>query len=275
MSGTTPRTTAGTAAGTTAGTTPAITRLHRTAVWGCLPWFMAAGAVHANGEDLARVVSSTPIVAQVAVPRQVCTEQPVTVRPQTSGAGAVMGAIAGGAMGNAIGDGSGRAAATLIGIVGGALIGDRIEGTGASEVRYVQQCSTQTFYENRTTGYQVVYEYAGRQYSVQMPNDPGTHVRLRITPVGQWNSDGTGGQTPHAVVTQPQVVASTSYVVPQAVPQALPAPAVVHRPAQVVSPVVTIVPWVSVAPVRPHPHHPRPHFRGYGHAHGPLHGHWR
>lgn len=44
----------------------------------------------------------------------------------------------------------------------------------------VQQCSTQTFYENRTVAYNVTYEYAGKQYSVQMPQDPGPYVRLQM-----------------------------------------------------------------------------------------------
>lgn len=225
----------------------------------------------AQADEYGRVISSTPVITQVAVPRQVCTQQPVAVRPSTSGAGAVMGAIAGGAMGNAIGDGTGRAAATLIGIMGGAVLGDRIENNGASETRYVQQCSTQTFFESRTTGYQVVYEYAGKQYTVQMPNDPGTHVRLQITPVSQWNSDGTGGSFSHAVpgvgapayVTPTQVIASTTYVVPA------PAPAVVYRSA----PAVTIVPWVGVAPRVGHGH---AHGHGEWRARGPWpHGHWR
>ena len=63
------------------------------------------------------------------------------------------------------------------------MLGDRIEGTPAPEVRHVQNCSNQVFYENRTTAYHVVYEFAGKQYSVQMPQDPGPSVRLQITPV--------------------------------------------------------------------------------------------
>ena len=43
------------------------------------------------------------------------------------------------------------------------------------------QCTTQTIYENRTTAYQVVYEYAGKQYSVQLPQDPGPTLKLRIS----------------------------------------------------------------------------------------------
>jgi len=142
----------------------------------------AAGAAHAQ-EEQGRVISSTPVVQQVAVPRQVCQDQTVSVPGRKSGAGALIGGIAGGAMGNAIGNGSGRALATVVGLMGGAILGDRIEGGGQDRTQTVQQCSTQNFYENRTVAYNVVYEYAGRQYSTQMPGDPGRFVRLSVTPV--------------------------------------------------------------------------------------------
>ena len=134
-------------------------------------------------QETARVVSSTPVITQVAVPRQVCTNQQVQVQSQKSGAGGIMGAVAGGAIGNSIGGGDGRAVATLLGIIGGAMLGDRIEGGGQTQSQNVQNCSTQTFYENRTTAYNVVYEFNGKQYSVQMPQDPGPTIRLQITPV--------------------------------------------------------------------------------------------
>ena len=35
------------------------------------------------------------------------------------------------------------------------------------------------------TAYNVVYEYAGQQYSVQFPYDPGPYVSLQISPVVQ------------------------------------------------------------------------------------------
>jgi uncharacterized protein YcfJ len=133
---------------------------------------------------LARVISSTPVVQQVAVPRQVCNNQQYITEAPRSGGGAVLGALAGGAAGNAIGDGGGRALATMIGLVGGAIVGDRIEGGGRQEVQNVQQCTTQTAYENRPSHYNVVYEYQGTQYSTQMANDPGLYVRLQVTPVG-------------------------------------------------------------------------------------------
>lgn len=141
-------------------------------------------AVPASAMDiLARVISSTPVVVQVAVPRQVCRNETVIVQAPKSGAGALLGAVAGGAAGNAIGNGGGRAAATMLGLVGGAMLGDSIEGPN-QQLQNVQQCSTQTFYENRPSHYNVVYQYADTPYSVQMANDPGPYVRLQVTPVG-------------------------------------------------------------------------------------------
>ena len=135
--------------------------------------------------DIARVISATPVMQQVPVPRQVCTDQQVAVQQPKSGAGAVVGAIVGGALGNAAGGrGAGRAAATVLGAVGGSVVGDRIEGSSEPELRTVRQCSTQTVYENRAVAYNVVYEFAGKQYSAQMPHDPGPTLALQIGPAG-------------------------------------------------------------------------------------------
>lgn len=145
---------------------------------------LATTAAASGAQEVGRVISAQAIVQQVATPRQVCSDQQVEVLPQKSGAGAAMGAVAGGAIGNAVGRGAGNAAATVIGVLGGAVLGDRIEDNPAPQIQTLRNCSTQTFYDNRTVAYQVVYEYAGRQYSAQMPNDPGPTVPLQITPVG-------------------------------------------------------------------------------------------
>ena len=166
-------------------------------------------ALNASAADiLARVITSTPVVQQFAVPRQVCNSQQVISETPKSSAGALLGAVAGGAVGNAIGNGGGRALATVIGLVGGAMVGDRVEGT-SNQVQNVQQCSTQTFYENRPSHYNVVYEYQGTQYNVQMAQDPGPYVRLQVTPVGAMTPGSTpapqpGFQTQPAPSAQPQ-----------------------------------------------------------------------
>ena len=155
-----------------------------------------------QAQDFGRVLSSTPIVQQVGQPRNVCTTEQVSVQQPKSGAGALMGGIAGGAVGNAIGGGSGKAAATMIGIMGGAILGDNIEGRPMAQNQNVQRCRMQTFYENRTVAFNVVYEYAGKQYSVQMPNDPGPTVQLQISPVGAISQ----GVTPQAATTYQQPI---------------------------------------------------------------------
>ena len=143
----------------------------------------ASGLAQAR-QERARVISSTPIVEQVAVPRDVCYDETVTRPGGRSGAGAIIGGIAGGAMGNAIGDGNGRALATVIGVVGGAMVGNHIEGPRPARTEVVRRCTTETQYQSRTVGYDVVYRYAGVNYQVQMPNDPGRFVRVNVQPAG-------------------------------------------------------------------------------------------
>jgi uncharacterized protein YcfJ len=158
----------------------------------------------ASAEEVGRVLSTTPVIQQVAVPRQVCS-QPMVVQQPSSGGGAVVGAIVGGLLGNTIGHGMGRAAATGVGMVAGAAVGDSIEGR--SQPQAIQQCSTQTFYENRTTAYNVVYEYAGKQFNVQLPYDPGQTIRLQLTPVGAGTASPSAVGTAVPSTAQPVIVA--------------------------------------------------------------------
>ena len=221
-----------------------------------------AGVVTASlgsafAQEQGRVLSTTPVIQQVAVPRQVCTNEQVTTQnSQKSGGGALMGGIAGGALGNAVGDGSGRAVATMIGIVGGAILGNKIEGgQQQAATQNVQRCNTQTFYENKPVAYNVVYEFNGKQYQVQLPQDPGPFVSLQVTPVGGQIVQPAPAPAPvivrpitqSPVYTQPVIVESSTVYVQQ--------PQVVYvRPA----------PVYHVAPVR---HNPRPHAHSHLHPH--------
>lgn len=137
----------------------------------------------AQAQVYGTVISSTALQKQVPVTKQVCTEQQVAVPQAKSGAGALMGGIAGGVVGNAVGKGDGNALATAIGVMGGAILGDKIEGDKAPRTQTVQNCTNQTVYETRISGYQVVYEYAGKRYSIEMPRDPGPTIALQVTPI--------------------------------------------------------------------------------------------
>lgn len=138
--------------------------------------------VHSQ-QETARVISSTPIMQEYPVTRQVCQDEAVTRGGQKSGAGALIGGIAGGAIGNAIGKGSGNALATGLGLFGGAILGNSIEGEPAPQTQMVRHCYPRTENESRISAYHVVYEFGGKEYSVQMPSDPGQYLQLQITPI--------------------------------------------------------------------------------------------
>jgi uncharacterized protein YcfJ len=228
----------------------------------CSAGLAAAFGAQAQAQESGRVISSTPIVQQVAVPRQVCNNQPVAVQNPRSGAGSAIGAIAGGLLGNTIGHGGGRAAATIIGMAAGAAVGDQVEGSGY-QVHNTQHCTTQTFYENRTVGYDVTYEYGGREYTAQMANDPGLSVPLQISPVGA----SAPTQAPEQIAAAPS---SAGVPILASSPQMAVAPAVHHQP-------VVVVPSTVVYPSS---YYYRPYYyppvglslnfgysRGYGHGH--------
>ena len=229
---------------------------------------LALGAAHlAQAQEVqARVISSTPVIQQMAVPRQVCQDEQFTVPGQKSGAGAVMGGIAGGALGNAVGNGSGRAVATVIGLLGGAMLGNRIEGDSPSEVQTVRNCSTQTFYENQTVAYDVVYELGERQYRTQMQQDPGQFVRLNLSPVGALPAPTptprSVGSTPRVIYQQPEVIYQPPPVIYQQPQVIYPAPVtrvtigrdfVPHHP---VGPQVIYINGVRQLPGYQRPNHP-------------------
>jgi len=136
----------------------------------------------------ARVLASSPVVAQVAVPRQACFDELQTTQARPSGAGALIGAVAGAAVGNAIGKGSGNAVATGVGLIGGAILGSHIENRDRPvQTHTVRRCEQQTAYENQVVAYNVTYEINGQRYSTQTDYQPGATipVQISVSPVVQ------------------------------------------------------------------------------------------
>jgi uncharacterized protein YcfJ len=162
--------------------------------------------------DVARVVSSEPIYRQVSTPRQECRTEQVTayeqrqvVRPVETveqkpaiGAGTVLGAIVGGVIGHQFGHSSGgRDRGTAAGAIVGGLVGnsvDRDNGAGTYQTvtndvvtthgqpvtRDVQRCTTVSDVRDEVVGYNVRYEYAGREFTTQMPYDPGAEMPVNV-----------------------------------------------------------------------------------------------
>ena len=149
---------------------------------GALPLTQAA-----DYEDFGRVVRVTPRVEQVNRPRQECRNESVQVQqqPQRNAGGSIIGGIAGALIGNQVGGGTGRTAATAAGAIAGAVMGDRVDNNGAYaggiEERTVRQCRTVDHWETHNNGYEVNYDYHGRNYTSIMSSDPGQRVRLHVS----------------------------------------------------------------------------------------------
>lgn len=218
--------------------------------------FAALGLVAfgASAQEFGNVVSSTPVIQQVAVPRTVC--QPVA--PQqvtTTGGGAAVGGLTGAGIGSMIGAGSGNAAAIAGGAIIGALIGNNVEAQNQRYAQTVPQCFTENVSENRTVGYDVVYEYRGQQYSARMPYDPGRTIQLQVAqaPVQAQVAPNNG-----AVVTAPPVQGAVGTVPTPVVTAQQPQPVIVQQaPAQVV--------YAAPYPAYPaYPYaYPYPYYRPY------------
>lgn len=196
------------------------TTLPRSPVYAALVLAFAPLVGHAQSQEMARVISSTPVVTQVAAPQQVCSQSQVITAAPKSGAGALIGAVAGGAIGSNIGGGSGRALATAVGVIGGAIVGDSMESAPTPVYQPVTSCTQQVSYENRVTAYNVVYEYAGKQYSIQLPNDPGPYLPVRISPTVAAAPAVTTAPPVAPVVVSPPVVVTQPY--PAAYPSTYP-----------------------------------------------------
>ncbi len=177
----------------------------------------AGTAMAAPHNDVATVISSTPIVERVSAPRRECFTEQVTayderrVRRQqeyvadsrverpSSGAGALLGAIVGGVIGHQFGNSTGgRDHGTAAGAVIGGLIGNNMETTGSDRndsgyrrasvydvervpvTRDVQRCNVVNDYREEIRGYDVRYSYNGREYMTRLAYDPGPTLPINV-----------------------------------------------------------------------------------------------
>jgi uncharacterized protein YcfJ len=124
--------------------------------------------------DTAIVISSVPVYVQNQ-PVQQCNNVMVQNGNGNRG-GALIGAIAGGLLGNTVGGGNGRNAATAVGAVTGALAGNAINAQPSSQMvcQYVSDGGS------HVVGYDVTYQYAGKQATVRMQSNPGSTIRVGI-----------------------------------------------------------------------------------------------
>jgi uncharacterized protein YcfJ len=172
---------------------------------------IATGAGAQVYGDTARVLSATPIYEPVPVARRDCRIEQTTgyeerrVRPgpdeprarsEGIGPGAVLGAIVGGVIGHQFGNSTGgRDHGTAAGAVIGGLVGNSIEKDAddgyrragrdvaverVPVTRDVERCDTIADATDRIVGYDVRYEYNGREFRARMPYDPGQEMAVNV-----------------------------------------------------------------------------------------------
>ncbi len=135
-------------------------------------------AFAASFDDVATVRSIVPQMIRVNTPRQVCMSEFVPGSPpaERSVGGAIIGGLAGAIIGNQVGGGNGRTAATAVGAVTGAMVGDRMQNDSGTGGREIQRCHMEDSWSERPAGYSVTYRYGGREYTTVMQRDPGVGI---------------------------------------------------------------------------------------------------
>jgi uncharacterized protein YcfJ len=162
--------------------------------------------------DVAKVLSATPIQERVTSPRRDCRPEQVTMyeerravrlAPEGSapsepgiGPGTILGAIVGGVIGHQFGNSTGGrdhgtvAGALIGGLVGNAADRDAQAGYQAASrdvivdrvpvTREVQRCSDVADSRDVIVGYDVRYEYNGREFRTRLPHDPGPEMPVNV-----------------------------------------------------------------------------------------------
>lgn len=153
----------------------------------------AAAAQAETAYESARVLDSIPVYrsVEISTPRQECWQEEVVRHTRRGGYDShtpdLLGAVIGGAVGNAVGrNKSNKRVGTVVGaLLGGSIARDMSRGRRDERVAYydtVERCRTVQEYreEQKLVGYDVLYRYNGREYSVRLPRDPGPTLRLRV-----------------------------------------------------------------------------------------------
>ncbi|MET0378604.1 MAG: glycine zipper 2TM domain-containing protein [Spongiibacteraceae bacterium] len=127
---------------------------------------------------------------EIVQPQEQCWTEQVPVRSNAphSYTAPILGAIIGGALGNSLGHhDSNKKVGTVVGAALGGSIGRDIgyrNSGGYQQVSYRDEeiCRTvaHSSYREEVVGYRVSYRYHGRDYTTEMPYDPGARIPVRV-----------------------------------------------------------------------------------------------
>lgn len=160
------------------------------------------GGYGGDGYDYAPVTEVIPVYQEVQVrsPRTQCWDEQIVYKQPRSAAGAVIGGLIGAAIGNKVGRHGhhhgwryhrrgNRGAATVAGAAVGALVGNEISRANApAQYGTQQRCQVVDEFTTRRdlVGYDVRYNYNGREYMTRTDRHPGDRIRVRVDVTPAW-----------------------------------------------------------------------------------------
>ena len=150
-----------------------------------------AMAYHRDDVEYAPVTRVEPIyeTREVVRPQEQCWTEQVPERSSAphSYTAPILGAIIGGAIGNTLGHHeANKRVGTVVGAaLGGSIgrdIGNRNEGYQPVAYHDEEACRTvqRSSYRDEVVAYRVNYRYHGRDYSTEMPYDPGSRIPVHV-----------------------------------------------------------------------------------------------
>lgn len=133
--------------------------------------------------QMARVLSATPNIERFVETRQQCSEQvqQVTTQGSSNLGGVLVGSLIGGVAGSAIGKGTGKTIATATGAALGAQVARNYGEQPTTTSKVVQVCQPVSMVREQVRDYHVRYEWDGREYSVNLPQNPGAWLRVNTS----------------------------------------------------------------------------------------------
>lgn len=155
-----------------------------------------AGYQAMDSGEYAEVVSASPAMKQVSIPREECRDQVVSTKKPVKDpkqiTGTVAGAVIGGILGNQVGDGRGKDIATVAAAVGGGYAGNKIQENiqdNSVDQQVKTVCSTVYDQREEQDGFNVTYRLDGQERTVHMDYNPGRKIPvengvLMIEPAG-------------------------------------------------------------------------------------------
>ena len=134
----------------------------------------------------AEVVSAKEVKETIKTPREVCedvvVQKQAPVQDKNRVAGKVIGGVAGGVIGHQIGGGTGNTLATVVGVAGGAYVGNKVQKNQQEKdvvTTTEKRCKTVEDVSEKLLGYDVAYKLDGKDGNVRLAYDPGKQIPVK------------------------------------------------------------------------------------------------